>query len=317
MQVVAATPRPEVEELAKIIGKRLIDTNEDLWHELCALKEIVADFLTFEFGNMNLLNSTGTETTADKRKGNKSNRDKNSQYQSQNDCDSDSDLPSHNTTNDDFMNIVKDFLSVSKIHEVLAVVQEAFVSERSELEAEIALLQTTMDTESEVISRGNTPRRDNISEHFSCDNQSSGHVVSRLAEPGSPPVHKSVVILGPGRIRRTDSSTNNTNNSDKGRNKRINNLPTTTSCKGLSSKQDSSDLTHSLNLKLSELAVNITSTSGGNMHDQTASVHNGPSPSSSSSRNNSGSGSNRSRMRSRIESARDERFFMDEDIFMK
>jgi hypothetical protein len=29
-QIVAATPRPEVEELAKIIGKRLIDTNEVL-----------------------------------------------------------------------------------------------------------------------------------------------------------------------------------------------------------------------------------------------------------------------------------------------
>jgi hypothetical protein len=231
-------------------------------------------------------------------------------------------------------------LCVSNIHEVLSLVHKAFADERTDLEAEIALLQTTMDTESEVISRGNTPRGDRISDSFGCHSlqhnptgddlhltspprgthlspssssfSSSGTgagagagrgcVSKVLAESASTPVHKSVVVIGPGRIRRStkDPSASATSKPPKGLHS------------GLSSS------THlpqsmSLSLKLSELAVNINANDGTT---PAPSVQDGPSP-TTTSRNNSGGGSNRSRMRSRIETARDERFFMDDDIFMR
>lgn len=245
--------------------------------------------------------------------------------------------------------MMQDSLSISKIHEILTIVQEAFKNERSELEAEIALLQTTMDTESEVISRGNTPRGDNISESFGYSSPPRG--ISKAFQPegdreggsrskltstplspsanssagANAPVHKSVVILGPGRIRRCDSRSRCSNESTLSQslsNPAIGSKvpPRSSSCYN-SSQTDSSALTQSLHLKLTELESStnnhapITSTSTVALSQ----AQNGPSPSSSgtNSRSNSGNGSTRSRMRSRIETARDERFFMDDDIFLK
>jgi len=321
--IVAHTPPPEVEELAKIIGKKLIDTNEDLWHELCALKEIVADFLTFEFGNLQLKSSStkSTPERIDKSTKKKTNCSKSHQNNDH------SSLSQAFESVDEFIHIVKDSLSVARVYEVLPFIQEALMSERKDLESEIALMQTTMDTESEVISRGNTPRRDHISESFGVSSSpsaggsspiSSGlssksfnHEVSRkLAESASAPVHKSsVVIIGPGRIRRSDSRSASDKVGSKGGD--------VSSCRELTK----SSLTCSTDKSLdNDVTVNYALEKSNN--DQSSAVVsplislNGPSPSSSRSNSGNGSTVTRSRMRSRIESARDERFFMDEDIFM-
>lgn len=195
---------------------------------------------------------------------------------------------------------------------------EALANEQTELEAEIALMQTTMDTESEVISRGNTPRRDNIvSESFSSTCSSSNddsntlsstefhHDLSRkLSESASAPVHKSVVIIGPGRIRRSDSRTN-----DKSSvvNSKVSNSLVSNDLSRQSFDLNRPDMVGKCP---SDRSIDqVVEGEGGFLND----------PSPSSSRNNSGNGSKstRSRMRSRIETARDERFFMDDDIFMR
>lgn len=229
---------------------------------------------------------------------------------------------------------------MSKIHDVVNVVQEAFMKERVELEAEIALMQTTMDTESEVISRGNTPRGDksgdsfghhsilssSSDEHVSVPSPAAGslskgfnHEVSRkLAESSaSSSVHKSsVVIIGPGRIRRSDSSgiadRRFTSNKTCG-----SNPPRSSEGSGRQQSygDEPSDLSQSLNLKLNELT--LSSSQSANMLPQADGSLSLTRPSPSSSRSSSGTGSSRNRVRSRIETARDERFFMDEDIFMK
>ena len=223
-----------------------------------------------------------------------------------------------------------------------------------------------MDTESEVISRGNTPRGDTIPDSFSYTPTTNEPLSLRSPPRGShatlslsnspkvsrpdgaggtrnklgaaplssgviggaisdSPVHKSVVIMGPGRIRRSDSR--NTTESSTHLTQ-SNSTPTVGSKVSRSSGKQDPTLTHSLQLKLTELVGNITPHEDGSRDDyMTAAstalpisrVQNGPSPSSSSSnsRSNSGNGSTRSRMRSRIETARDERFFMDEDVFLK
>ena len=203
---------------------------------------------------------------------------------------------------------------------MLSIVRDAFAREREELEAEISLLQTTMDTESEIISRGNTPRGDKVSESFGSSNlqldhtyssspirgsshKMIGHDHANLVESASSQVHKSVVVMGPGRIRRSDSSNNTmyakkSNGSSTG-----------------GPVDQAHNLSQSLNLKLSELAMkpSTESSSGQSIVTVQQSIIDSSSP--SYSRSNSGNGNKISRMRSRIETARDERFFMDDDIF--
>lgn len=305
--------------MASIIGKRIIDTNEDLWCELNALKEILADILSFESGNMPLLKCSDNSP---ERRNTVSNREQLKHHSGRADeCDSDTDSALHN--NDDILSGIENHLTITRIHEVITVVRDAFRQEHKELEAEISLLQTTMDTESEIISRGNTPRGDKISESFvgsayDCD----GHLTSppkgsssklmeygsgKMIESTSVPVHKSVVIMGPGRIRRTENSGSTVYA------KKTSGKPSTNN-KVVNQSQEEANLAQSLNLKLSELTMNTPdekSTTDSCILNKT--VHSCESP--SYSRSNSRNGSKISRMRSRIESARDERFFMDDDIF--
>lgn len=322
--IVAETPPPEVEEIAKIIGKKLIDTNEELWHELCALKEIVADFLTFEFGNLQL--KSGSTKSTPERKDKSVKKISNTSSSQRNNVHSSSSQAFESV--DEFIDIVKDSLSVSRVHEVLPFIQNALMSERNDLESEIALMQTTMDTESEIISRGNTPRRDHIYESFGVSSSpsaggtspiSSGmssksfnnEVSRKLSESSSAPaVHKSsVVIIGPGRIRRSDSRSA----SDK--------MGSKTNDVSTSRELTKTSLSYSTDKNI-ENDLSLSSSIDKSNSDQCSAVVaplitlNGPSPSSSRSNSGNGSTTTRSRMRSRIESARDERFFMDEDMFM-
>jgi len=312
-QILRTAPAPEIEELTKIIGKRMIETNEKLWQELSALKEIVADLLTFEFGNMRLIDNTPEKLKT-------KSKSKNIQHQDDFERDSDGDSPIISSHEEAIVR-VQDSLSVSKISDVLEIVREAFLHEKSDLEAEIALLLTTMDSESEVISRGNTPRTDksqnDLTESFSANSfvkvdtrtvtrKPSSNLESKKREgsmrhdtgPG-PAVHKSVVVIGPGRIRRADSlAGKSVGKSEK--------------------RSGQEELAESLSLKLSDLSLNNT---------DCALEHNGTTTQSNTNsraqvvpldiRSSVASRGSRSRTRSRIETARDERFFMDEDVFMK
>lgn len=319
-QIVAAAPAPEIDELAKIIGNRLIDTNESLWNELSALKEIVAEFLTFESGNMKLLRSK--EIPSERRCHHKGEKYNNHKYQSDrcDDCESDNDSSLINS--DETLGHIKDYLSVSKIYQVLSFVHDAFANERTELEAEIALLQTSMDTESEIISRGNTPRGDKIPEAFGSnglnndflDDSSSlltkkmNNESRKVVESNGCSAPRSVIIMGPGRIRRSD------NNGARGVYSKsiVNeiNMDNTSD-----PKHEQSHLTQSLNLKLSELSMAEGEAHGKNVIPLGTLLSDSRGP--SYSRSNSGNGSRISRTRSRIETARDERFFMDDDIFVR
>jgi hypothetical protein len=53
----------------------------------------------------------------------------------------------------------QDSLTLSKLHLVEDTIRQALINERDDFEGEIQVLQATMDTESEIISRGNTPNK--------------------------------------------------------------------------------------------------------------------------------------------------------------
>lgn len=149
------SPKPEVDEIARIIGRKIIDRNEDLCTELNCLKEIVGDFLTHQFNTVNILgdSSTGINT-----------RDVDTRHNEHINVDTSIEGSPHGKYSDcsvhgiEFVESIKEHLCLNNIHIVADAIRQALEDEKDDLEAEIQVLQSTMDLEAEVQSRGNTPR---------------------------------------------------------------------------------------------------------------------------------------------------------------
>lgn len=276
-QIVARAPSPEVEELASMIGVHMINTNENLWKELSALKEIVSEFLSMECESFSLLDVDNSFQKA------RRNSHHHNSGKGRHECqDSDSESAVSGTlTNDELLQSIEGNVSVAKIGALLPLIRQALSSERQELEDDIKLLQTTMDTESETMSRESTPRT-----MKSGGSSSTVRVGDDITNSRYAPTGKSVVIIGPGRVRKVDSARN------------------------------SRDVVHERGrVSSSRFTKELDDLSSD--YDKQIECEYAPEPSLNANQDETPRKSHRSRIRCRIENARDERFFMDEDIFLK
>lgn len=202
-------PKPEVVEIEHIIGKKLIDQNEKLYEELQSLKDIVTDFLSYQFNSItitpqnssqqqlssSLSSSSLQQSSHDRHPSN------NSRQYNLSECSSHTlevvDLVKvlslfsiYSTIS--LLSLSQDSLTLSKIHLVKDLIYQELMNEKDEFEGEIQVLQATMDTESEIISRGNTPNKSerNPIPISLLDDQSHcpycGHNMNSLDSLGSP-----------------------------------------------------------------------------------------------------------------------------------
>jgi hypothetical protein len=243
---------------------------------------------------------------------------------------------------------------LNKIHFVEEVLRQALKNEKDELEGEIHVLQATMDTESEIISRGNTPNRSgrNPSDLFTTSTSSSSFYLNHelecpncrkklltsdsLTEPlplssslglGSTSKNKSKTKIktttGGGTVVPIKTSTTTTDNNSprpasKSTQRASNGLLSCPSC----DFTQSSSLIRDNSFYLSNHSVSLSLSS-----PSPSSSYPSPSPSSSStmisrpgtavSRPGTAGGGGISRVRSKIQAARDEKHFVDEEIYRR
>lgn len=170
--IISLVPRPEVPEIESLVGSSLIEANQSLWRELKAFNSILTELHTLEFDEP--LYSDKREELyleGDTPRANlpplsltnlhEFNKAKpavvdalvlpaNQQQQQQ-------DPPLTRRSNFsgdsmDFIFAIEQHLCIEKIQPVLEDIRRALRSEQSELEAEIALLMSAMDGESDSVA---------------------------------------------------------------------------------------------------------------------------------------------------------------------
>ena len=168
-------PPVEKEEIANLIGRGLIKENSVLWRELKAFSSILTEIHTLEFSRP--LTANANETMIDEQWAEVSlttenlsqNKGKLNEGESvpsldfnkakkantENEDQSDQQLTRRSLTSVDsldFIMSIEDKICVAHVSDVLDTLRKAFREEMEELEAEIAILYSAMDSESDAIA---------------------------------------------------------------------------------------------------------------------------------------------------------------------
>jgi len=188
--IVSLAPRVEIEELRSIIGSHLIEKTVTLWDELKAFSSILTDIQTLEFdlpasvdsdkkgymsndGTMRKVSNEASDSQnvpcldlsnadngvldstklvgADSNPNNKKNNNNNNDDDEFN-LGKTTDRSNMSMDSFDFIRSIEDSICVSRIHEVVEQIRNAFQQEQEELESEINILYNAMDTESDLIA---------------------------------------------------------------------------------------------------------------------------------------------------------------------
>ena len=165
-------PPVEREEIANLIGRGLIKQNSTLWRELKAFSSILTELHTLEFdrpltANLNETNDDNwaemSLTTDNLRQSKKQedsvplldvNMTKKANMDNE-DLQSDQQLTRRSRTSVDsldFIMSIEDKICVAHVSDVLDTLRKAFREEKEELEAEIAILYSAMDSETDAIA---------------------------------------------------------------------------------------------------------------------------------------------------------------------
>lgn len=178
-------PSVEVPELARLIGEDLIKTNSDLWRELKAFSTILTEIHTLEFDKPLTTDGGfpgGSDPFSSKRRSDSDGilllTEDNLESAKRTDGmgDTAKDVPSldlagsrkanneeqhseqltrrSRTSMDsfEFVMSMEECLNVSRIEEVIDKLRDAFLEEKDELEAEIAILYSALDNETDTIA---------------------------------------------------------------------------------------------------------------------------------------------------------------------
>lgn len=172
--IVSLVPRPEVPEIESLVGSSLIEANQSLWRELKAFNSILSELHTLEFDEPLYNDKQQKETSRTDASSSSStknlpllslsnleefNKGKPAAADSHN-------IPANQEQQDpaltrrsnfsgdsmDFIFAIEEHLCIEKIQPVLEDIRRALRSEQSELEAEIALLMSAMDGESDSVT---------------------------------------------------------------------------------------------------------------------------------------------------------------------
>ena len=223
--------------------------------------------------------------------------------------------------------IIQDSLTINRIHDVVDKIRQALENEYDELDAEIQLLQSTMDVESDMLSRMSTPQSrgcgstcsregmDTSTSAASLRNTLCTDCGARLDVLGCGGGGGRSVYCGPGRVRPVNGS-----------------LPSGTTRADKMWSENRGGLCVTCEIHRSAAWEMKESRSGRSFfsHEENGgtlgcdAIRRGPDGQGGApveevpktARRPGTSGGGRSRVRSRIESARDERFFLDEDPFL-
>ena len=169
-------PPVEKEEIANLIGRGIIKENSALWRELKAFSSILTEINTLEFdrpltanANQSTIDEQWAEVSLTTENLSQSKIQKNEGVpipslhinmakranMNNEDFQSDQQLTRRSRTSVDsldFIMSIEDKICVAKVSDVLDTLRKAFREEKEELEAEIAILYSAMDSETDAIA---------------------------------------------------------------------------------------------------------------------------------------------------------------------
>lgn len=149
------TPNPEIVEISKIIGTKIILENKNLWIELKALKNIMSEMAMLEFAD-----SEDSATISSSFVPHLNLHSKPLHVPSSRPSTSDSQISRRSLDSDpiEFISKMRHNICIERIHLVVHEIREFFEREQIELEHEINAVRNAMEGDVETICSKQSPR---------------------------------------------------------------------------------------------------------------------------------------------------------------